>query len=356
VTLTDSLLNDIVYAILYKRENMPSIKDVARVARVSVATVSRVVNNSLPVNKDTRERVEEAIRLVNYKPNLLARSLRGKSGNVIGLVVPGVISYPFFSYIINHIEDSIIDAGYNMMLGIDKDDPAREEKFIEDMMSMNVSGIIFSRVSDRSKALHILEKTDIPIVILDRILANEGIPNVVVDNPKAGRLAAAHLYNLGHRSVGCITGPMEIALSRDRLRGFKGHFAENGITIPDNHIIEGDFKFESGIKAVEHFKRQDMPCTAIWAQNDFMALGIMRGFYNEGIRIPDAISLLGMDDIDVGTMVSPSLTTLRQPYQLMCKKAVELILLEKEKGKDNLEQKQIVLEPELVVRESTRKL
>ncbi|MBT3275572.1 MAG: substrate-binding domain-containing protein [Spirochaetales bacterium] len=270
--------------------------------------------------------------------------------------MPGVISYPFFSYIINYIEDCIVDAGYNMILGIDKDDPTREEKFIDNMISMNVGGIIFSRVSDKSKALYILEKTDIPIVILDRILVNEDIPNVVVDNLEAGKLAAEHLYNLGHRSVGCITGPMEISLSRDRLRGFKDYYAENGVTIPDNHILEGDFKFESGINAAGHFQRQDVPCTAIWAQNDYMALGIMRGLYNEGIRIPDDISLIGMDDIDVGAMTGPSLTTLRQPLQLMCEEAVELILLEKEKGQENLEQKQIILEPELVVRESTRKL
>jgi LacI family transcriptional regulator len=328
---------------------------VAKLAGVSVATVSRVINNSMTVTQDTRVKVENAVRKVNYKPHLLARGLRSRSGNLIGLVVPEVIMHAF-SCFVSYTDDSLIEAGYNMILGNTHGDPDREEKFIDNLIRMNVSGIIFSRVSDKSRAFRILESTNIPIVVLDRSLQHEDVPHVVLDNYEAGRLAASHLYGLGHRSTACVTGPLEISLCRERMSGFLDYYREKGIEIAEELCFEGNFKFESGEKAAHYLIKPGSDITAVWAQSDLMAVGFMKRLQKANKRIPDDISIVGMDDIDLSAMIDPALTTIRQPFRQMCEKAVELILLEKELGRENLDHKHIVLKPELVVRDTTKSI
>jgi len=159
---------------------------------------------------------EKAITKLNYKPNLLAKGLRLRSGHLIGLVVPEVIHHTFASFIY-FAEESITKSGYNMILGNTHSDPLVEEKFIDSLIRRDVDGIIFSRVSDESKILRIIDSTNTPIVIIDRALENEDIPCIILNNIKAGELAAEHLVTLGHKKIACIIGPLNIALSRDRL-------------------------------------------------------------------------------------------------------------------------------------------
>ncbi|KPJ86899.1 MAG: hypothetical protein AMS17_10540 [Spirochaetes bacterium DG_61] len=329
---------------------MPSIKDVAKLAGVSVSTVSRVINESEDVDERTRATVLDAIKKLDYKPSFVAKGLRGKSGNLIGLVVPESMEHAFTS-IINYTIEVAYKKGFNVILGNTHNDPDIEEKFIDDLLRRNVDGILFSRVSDESRVLHKIGKTKVPIVIIDRTLDKEGIPGVVLNNYKAGSLAAKHLCELGHNKIACITGPLNIALCRERLRGFKDVLKENNIEFNDDCVYEGNFKYISGIEAVRHFRANNFEFTAIWAQNDMMALGVLRELLLKGIRVPQDISVMGMDDIGFGQMMVPSLTSIHYPFREMCEKAIDLLITQKEQ--EEVENKMIVLEPNLVVRDST---
>lgn len=327
------------------------MKDVAGLAGVSVSTISRVINKNIPVDEATREKVLQAIEKLKYKPHLQAKGLRIKSGRLIGLVIPGFVHLHAFVNIIYYILESITQHGYDLILENNHDDPVVEENFIDNLIRRNVDAIIFSRVSDESRVFKILNKENIPFVIIDRALDDETIPSVVVNNQKAGVLATRHLVSLGHRRVACITGPLNIALCRERLRGYQQVLSENKIQMDKSLIFEGDFKFESGKKAVEYFFNRRIKFTCLWAQNDIMAAGALKELHNRGLKVPDDISLVGMDDTNLAAIITPSLSTIRQPFKEMSEKAVEMIMMQK-KGNE-LVNKKVILDPRLIVRETT---
>jgi DNA-binding LacI/PurR family transcriptional regulator len=329
---------------------MASIKDVAKLSGVSVSTVSRVINRGADVDNRTRDRVLAAIAKLEYKPNLLAKGLRGKKGNIIGLIVPEILDHAFVS-IVDSTIDTAHENGYNVIVGSTHNDPDLEEKFIDDLLRRNVNGIVFSRVSDESRVLKKIQKMNVPIVIIDRALEKEGIPSVVLDNYEAGRLSAQHLVELGHREVRCVTGSLKISLCRDRLRGFKDVLRENGLECPDADTVEGDFKFKSGMDAVDRFCEDGKRFSAVWAQNDMMALGIIKRCLTKGMRIPEEVSVVGMDDISICEYIAPSLTTIHYPFKEMCEKAFELIV--RQNGEGGPEDAIALLEPYLVKRDST---
>ena len=187
--------------------------------------------------------------------------------------------------------------------------------------------------------------------MIDRALEDESIPSVVLNNYRAGELAAEHFIGLGHTQIACITGPLNIALCRERVKGFTDVLLNHQLEFDDAHIFEGDFKLESGLKGAAFFRRQSPKISAIWAHNDVMAAGVIKELYKQGVRVPQEMSVMGMDDISLATMMTPALTTIRQPFQAMSEHALELILLQKQ-GQVLL-QRAVVLEPELIVRETT---
>lgn len=329
---------------------MPSLKDVARLAGVSTSTASRVINGNIPVSAETRKKVEKAIRDVNFKPNLVARGLRIKSANLIGIVVPEMQHETFTSFI-KFTEECAEENGYNLVIGSTNSDPDKEERFIENLIRRNIDGIIFSRVSDKSHVLKILEKTKIPVVIIDRTLEREDIPSVVMDNYASGVMVAEHLLSLGHKDFACITGPLNIAINRDRLAGFRNTILAGGGRLDDNCVFEGTFKFESGKKGIDYLLDTGARFTALWAQNDYMAVGVLNQLAGRGIPVPAAISVVGLDNIQQSWMSRPALTTVAQPFREMCRNAVEIII--KMRGKENKEKIKIMLKPELIVRETT---
>lgn len=329
---------------------MASIKDVARLAGVSVTTVSRVLSSSPRVDENTRARVERAISRIHYRPNLLAQGLRSKRGSVIGLVVPE-IRHETFSTFIECVERFCVERGYDLIVGNTGGRPEVEGAFIENLLRRHVDGIIFSRVSDKSRVINFVEKSNVPAVIIDRALDHEDVPSVVLDNFRAGAMAAEHLLALGHRALGEITGPHDIALCRERHKGFAATLRKNGIPLPAENVLEGTFKFDSGQVAAGAFLERGLPVTAVWCHNDLMAVGAMNAFHRGGVRIPQDLSLVGMDNASVAEMTIPALTTLKQPFEEMCRRAVELVVAQR--ADERVAEKRVVLAPELVVREST---
>jgi DNA-binding LacI/PurR family transcriptional regulator len=326
------------------------MKDVARLAGVSISTVSRVLSNSAPVGEEARRKVEHAIEVVDFRPNLLAQGLRSKSGNVIGLVVPEII-HETFATIIKYTEQFVSALGYTLVVGNTSGEPEVEGHFIDSLIRRHVNGIIFSRVSDKSRAIRMAEKGDIPTVIMDRALDQEGIPTVVLDNYRAGAMAAEHLTGLGHRKLAVITGPQNIMLCRERLNGFIDVLERQGLTLLNRNIYEGDFKFTSGIEAGKYFIENRMDFTALWAENDQMAIGAMNTLIRKGMGIPRDISIMGMDNISSAEMVIPALSTVTQPFAEICQTAVDLIVAMMD-GK-SLPENRITLQPGLIIREST---
>ena len=328
---------------------MASMKDVATIAGVSVSTVSRVINNTRPVDENTRRQVIDAIEKVSYRPNLLASGLRSKSGNLIGLAVPEISEHSFDMFI-KYTEERVRANRFGLILGDVHNDPNDEADFIDHLIRRNVDGIIFIRVSDDSRALDMLDRTDIPYVVLDRGLFSAAAPTVVMDNHQCGSLAGGHLTSLGHREIACVTGPLNVPLCRLRLAGFVSALESEGVTLRESNIFEGDFTFEGGIALAKSVVERQPRVTAVWAQNDLMAIGILAGLHDLGYSVPEQLSVVGVDDIGAGNMVRPRLTTVRQPVEAMSAAAVDLLLRQRELGERLSEQ--IIMPTELLVRES----
>jgi DNA-binding LacI/PurR family transcriptional regulator len=326
------------------------MKDVARLAGVSVSTVSRVLSNSTTVDEQLRWKVEKAIEALGFRPNLLAQGLRSKSGSVIGLAVPEILNETFASFI-KYTEQIATGLGYTLVVGSTSEKPEVENAFIDSLLRRHVDGIIFSRVSDKSRVISTLEKCNIPAVIIDRALDQEDIPTVIVDNHQAGVIAAEHLIALGHRGFALITGPQDISLCRERLKGFVGVLERHGLSILQRNIFEGDFRFSSGIEAGRYFLENRIDFTALWAENDEMAIGAMNSLTRGGRSIPRDLSIAGMDNIRTAEMVIPALTTVTQPFAEMCRKAVDLIVAMRDGA--SIPERHIALPPGIIIREST---
>jgi LacI family transcriptional regulator len=331
-------------------DDIASIRHIAKLSGCSISTVSRVLNNREGVAPGTRKAVFEAIRQLEYQPSLTARGLRAKQDRLIGLAVP-VSSAGAFSQIIQQAIDSTHKHGYHLLLVNTHEDPELEKNSISDLLRRNISGIVLSRVSDDSAILNKIVQRNIPIVVIDRALSRENVSNVVLDNQKAGYIAGRHLLDLGHKLLACITGPMKITLCRERLAGFCQALREERITLDRARIYEGDFKLESGIQGVRELYRQGFDFTCIWAMNDWMAFGVLKELQLRGVKVPEQVSLVGMDDTELALAVSPSLTTIHYPFDELVEKAIELLIAQIDR-REKLS-KTIVLEPGLTVRQST---
>lgn len=330
---------------------MPSIRDVARHAGCSTSTVSRVINERDAVDPLTRKNVQESIEVLGYKPNLVAQGLRVKKGNLIGLVVPSGTEHAF-GEVIRHGLDIAHDKGYNIIVVNSHEDPDLEESYISNLLRRNINGIIFSRVSDESRIMPKIMNKKIPIVIIDRAFENEKVSHVVLDNYKAGYLAGEYLADLGHRDIACVTGHMKITLCRDRLNGFKSALRDKGLVLREKWIYEGNFSFSSGLTAVQNLGcSRGCEFTAVFAMNDLMALGVMKGLHISGMKVPKDVSVLGMDDLEFGNMVTPSLSSIHYPFKDMMEQAINLLL--KQMEEEHLMNDTIVLEPGLTVKDST---
>ncbi len=330
---------------------MASLKEVGRLAGVSTSTASRVITGRARVDAVKRERVLAAIEELKYRPNFLARGLRSRSGKLIGLMVPEIL-HETFGILISLVEEACVARGFTMILGNTHDDPVAEERVLGNLIGMNVDGIIISLVSDRSAVMRNLERLDMPVVGIDRALEVGEMDRVEVDNRRAGAMAAQYLHSMGHEKIACIAGPQAVALSRERSAGFRRFLLERGVE--PIHIEGSDFEFETGMHCLRTLLERGEEFTGVWAENDLLAIGAMREMYRLGIRVPEDVSIIGMDDIKTTRMVLPALTTIRQPFKSICTKAVELLL--HRMSHPDAPPRHLVLTPSLVIRDSVRRL
>ncbi len=326
-----------------------TIKDVAQRAGVSPTTVSHVINETRFVSGDLRARVLEAMEELNYQPSAVARSLRRKTTHTIGMMVPDS-SNPFFAEVARGIEDTSFDQGYSVILCNSDGDMEKEQFYINVLVEKRVDGIIFVAAGGSAQHIRSLLERDMPLVVVDREIAGVEVDSVLTDNLQGGYLATKHLIELGHRRIGCITGPSDLTPSAERVIGHKRALTEHNLAANENLILKGDFQYESGYKAVHEFLAMNEPPTAVFACNDLMAVGAISGVRKQGQRVPEDLAIVGFDDIALASFTNPPLTTVAQPKYEMGILAAQM-LMERIKDKTMLPRRHL-LETTLVVRES----
>jgi len=329
---------------------MSSLKEVAEIAGVSPATVSRVMNNTIFVSPETRVKVEEAIKKVNYKPNIIAQSLRLKATKNIGLLVPE-ISNSSFSIVITHIVNSAAKRGLNTIVCNTENNIAIEAHIIDKLVRQSINGIIFIGVSDQSHIVNVSKSTRVPLIVLDRAFNDVNIPNITIDNYFAGTLAAKHLISRGRKNIATITGKSNISLSRERHQGFIDTLRKHDIEVSQKLIYQGGFSYQAGVDGVLNFLENNLEFDGLWGQNDLIAAGALSTLLHHNKKIPQDISIIGMDNVQFASYMYPSITTIAQPYEAMCDKAVELI--DKLTNNEVIEENRFSFPPSLIVRESS---
>ena len=328
------------------------MQDVADLSSVSKQTVSAVINDKPGITAETRARVLAAIEQVNYRMDLRARSLRTGRTHTVALLVTDVSS-PVFGKIANAAEELVYAEQYNLVLYNTHDDLARERFYIDSILQRSVDGVMFVSASDDSTALEKLEAAGIPVVVVDRAPHNYHGPAVVLDNAKAGQLAAEHLLRLGHTRCAHISGPDQVHITRERLEGFRQVLAQHGLAPIDVEETD-DWRLESGYAAAERLLARGTPMTSVFCAGDLLAMGAMRAFQDANLQIPADLSVVSIDDIDLAAYVSPPLTTISQSLVQMATMGVQL-LFDLLAGKEPAQQR-IVIQPQLIVRRSTTAL
>ncbi len=301
--------------------------DVARRAGVSIATVSRVLSKSGLVAEPTRRRVMKAVDRLGYAPNSIAKTLRTARTRKLIITVPNIAN-PFFSQVLQGAEDAAQREGYAVLVGDTQYDRSREERYALLLKSKEADGLIFLgyRLPQEAAAMvRSMAPRCAPVVNGSEYDARLGIPSVHIDNEGAAAEAMDHLYALGHRRIGVVTGPLVSPLSRDRLRGAKKR-ARRHHAAADLIVVPGDFSIESGVAAVEQLLTRSDPPTAVFCFSDRSAFGVIEGARRHRISVPHQLSVVGFDDIQFARYMDPPLTTIAQPMRAMGETTVHLLL------------------------------
>ena len=323
---------------------MASIRDVARLAQVSPATVSRVMNGTANVDEEKKKRVLKAIEETGFVPNEVARSLFKRSAKLIGLIMPS-IENPFFTQLAGAIERTADKHGYRLVLCNTGSVIEKEKAAIQMLVSMNADGIILTSSNDEIRNYTSL--CNIPIIVTDRSFNGCGNLKIVhCDHYQGGRMATEHLISCGCKSIVCIKGQQEISSAKDRYDGYKDVCQEKGIK---EQTVDCAYDFEQGMKVTDELLKKYKDVDGIIACNDMVAVSVYKVLHNKGIRVPEQVQIIGFDDIALAKLMSPELTTISQPIDEIGAKAAELIIL---KGEET--QQEYIFEAKLVERETTR--
>lgn len=330
---------------------MATIKDVALRAGVSVTTVSHVVNDTRHVSAKGRERVELAIRELGYVPNAMARSLKSNTTSTLGMLIPNS-SNPYFAEIVRIVEDRCFGAGYTLVLCNTDDEPRRQSVYLQVLAERRIDGLIVVSTGDDDSLVTQLQGLRIPTVLVDREIADPSCDLVETAHMQGGLLAVRHLLSLGHKRIACIGGPVGLTPSEQRIEGWRMALAEAGTTPNADALLwRGAFTSQSGYEAMHAILRTEHPPSAVFVCNDLMAIGALRAAHESGVHVPDELSIVGFDDIELSAYTSPPLTTVAQPKERIGALAVDM-LLERVGGKRR-DARKVVLQPELRVRAST---
>lgn len=322
---------------------MSTIKDVAKLAHVSVATVSRVINQKGYVNEETRAMVLRAVTELNYVPNELARSLFQKKSSIIAVVVPHLTSY-YFAELLEFIEDLIVNLNYRLMVCNSHDDPEKESKYFKIFDQYNIDGLILISNTHR---IDDYKKLGIPIIEIDHNLA-EDVPSITSNNFLGGKLAAEKLISGGCKKIIHFRGPSDLMTVRERTEGFKSVLQLNDVY---NFSYDLDFRAPNA-DDIENVILSNLDCDGIFCDSDYMAFMAIQALKNAGKKIPDDVQVIGFDDIELANVLSPKLTTISQSRKQISEHAVNALM--KLIHKETLEVFHRKIDVELIERETTK--
>jgi LacI family repressor for deo operon, udp, cdd, tsx, nupC, and nupG len=327
-----------------------TMKDVAARAGVSIKTVSRVVNNQGEVSDETRQRVQRAIEDLDYKPNIVARSLITGKTNTIALIV-AEIETPFLLRVQKGIEPVARKHNYNAIL-FSVSDTEDEVKGLEMIRQQRVDGVILNSISLQQDNSHILDfcRTGIPLVAVNRYGLANSVCQIIWDDETASTEAVLHLVRLGHRRIAHIGGPLDRHSSHCRLRGYKRGLEQAGLPCPDRYIIHGDYLYPSGYKATLSLLEMDPYPTAIFVANDVMAVACLAAVQRSGRCVPDDVAIIGVGDEIFTRYTTPTLTTISIPTTEAGRRAAEMLLAQI--NSESLSETKAILPALLTVRES----
>ncbi len=329
----------------------PTMKDVAAKAGVDTSTVSRALGDDTRrmLSADTVERVLAAAEALGYRPNALARGLRMQRSNTIGMIVPDLTN-PFFPPVVRGLEDAFEVRGYTLIVTNTDNDEERERSALRSLLDRQVDALVLATAHVESDGLG-PEARSIPTVLVNRRSDDDRVSSVVPHDEAAVREVAAHLAQLGHRSVAHIAGPQALSTGRDRRSAFQDACIEAGLGEPTIEIADA-FVLEQGQAACRRLLARDTDITAIFAANDLLAVGALRTMREIGVRVPDDISLVGYNDMPLVDLIDPPLSTVHVPQYEMGREAARLLLMELE-GEDGIRGRSVQLPSHLVVRGST---
>ncbi len=330
---------------------MPTIRDVARQAGVSTATVSATLNGTAFVSLELKQRVLAAVRELGYAPDAIARSLKQGRTHLIGLVVADITN-PFFNELTQVVEAVAGAGGFSVLLCDTNQDFGKEQEYLRLMRTYRVEGLILAATgqpSDYQQAA--MEGLRMPVVLVDRVLPALPCDSVTLDNVTAAMLATNHILDFGHRCVGAITGSLHLSAARERDRGFRTALQQRGLTCDERFVRDGRFREDDAFAAcLEMLAHADRP-TALFVANNHMLIGVMRAIAESALRCPQDVSVVSIDDFRWANAFIPRLTTVSQPVPEIGRIAVRL-LFDRLAGAAPVQPVHHVMQPELIVRDS----
>lgn len=327
-----------------------NIKEVARLAKVSTATVSRTINGSDKVTAETAERVRRAIETLKFYPNTNARALGSGRSSLYGLIISDITN-PFFPELVKSFEDVAVQFGQEVLIANTNYDPHRMEVCVSRMLQRKVDGVAIMTSEMEDHLVDEMSSRRIPLVFLDTGTPQKGISNIAIDYASGIDAAVEHLSLLGHTAIGFISGPMDLTSARVRRRAFTNSMKRKGLILDRNLIEEGNHRMDGGHEAMARLLEKAVRPTAVLTSNDMTAIGAMGAISERGLKIPQDISLIGFDDIELSAFTQPGLTTVRLSRQEIAKVAFRALY----GTKDNASAKgaEFTIRPALVERKST---
>lgn len=334
-----------------KQKSNVTMHDVAKGAKTSIATVSRVINDPDSVSKKLRQRVEKSMKNLNYHPNSLARSFKMQETRLIGLIIP-LLDHPFFSRLAQIMEQELFRNDYRAIICNTEENEMLELEYMELLLRQRVDGVIVNSASGSTDYLFQLQSQNVPCVLIDRDVENFECSKVFSDNSQGGYHGMKYLLELGHRNIVVVAPFDNKQPMQHRLRGVYKALDEFDIERHDGmFIMRNDHSFEMGIEAGKCIADMETLPSAVFALTDVTAVGLLHGLNTMGLRVPDDISVMGYDGIPLSSYVLPNLTTVAQPIDDMGRTAVQLLI--KHMEDPYIEPDRVVLPNKLIIRDST---
>lgn len=340
----------------YKMDKKTSvtIHDIARELNISASTVSRALNNNPRISQATKDKIKALALKLGYQPNIIASNLRNQKTNTIGIVVP-LINRHFFSTFISGVEDVAFEAGYNVIISQSNDLFEKEKQIVHSLFSNRVDGMIVSLSMQTQQFDHfqLFTKKNIPLVFFDRVIPQLDADKIIVDDFACGFKATQHLIDQGFKRIAHLAGPTALNTYKDRMDGYRSALEKNNLPINEELIIFNRLTRMDGQQAIKQLLALDTPPDAVFCGNDTSALSIIVYLKSLGIRIPEDFGIVGFSNEPFSEVVTPSISTIKQPAQEMGQKAAKLLIYEIESKENPRKYQTITMPTELIVRESS---